>query len=285
MENINHIVVATDLSVVSRNAYLYAKLLALSLNAKLTIINVREDVMMISDVSFSVLPFISDLDIIHQIQEIVKEENSKLNILTNVNDVHIQILKGNVIDALVDYSKKNTTDLMIIGSTGLSDVLTKLFGSISVGLSNLAHCPVLLIPRDVKFKSIKKMMYASNYDSMSPSMIQEVSEFAISYHADLHFVNVRNFDPMLENKQKEFNWNELPIYKNPNFYFEKQIIYGNDTVKELEKYAIDKDIDMICFVSRHRNFWQNLVHKSMTENMALSSTVPILVLHIDDNAS
>lgn len=285
MEKINHIVVATDLSVVSRNAYLYAKLLALSLKAKLTIIHVREDVMMVSDVSFSVLPFINDLDIIHQIQEIVKDENSKLNIITHVDEVHIQILKGNVIDVLVDYSKKNTTDIMIMGSTGLSDVLTKLFGSISVGLSNLAHCPVLLIPRDVKFKSIKKIMYASNYESLSPIMIQEISDFAIAYHADLHFVNVRNFDPMLENKQKEFNWNTLPISKNPNFHFEKQIIYGNDTVKELEKYANDKEMNMVCFVSNHRNFWQNLVHKSMTENISLTSTVPILVLHIDDTES
>ena len=90
---------------------------------------------------------------------------------------------------------------------------------------------------------------------------------------------------MLENKQKEFDWNALPIYKNPNFHFEKQIIYGNDTVRELEKYANDKEMDMVCFVSNHRNFWQNLVHKSMTENISLTSTVPILVLHIDDNAS
>jgi nucleotide-binding universal stress UspA family protein len=235
-------------------------------------------------VSFAPMPFITDSERIIQIQEFVTEENKKMNIQTNLNDVKIQILRGNINDVLVEISEKDTTDLMIIGTTGLSDVLTKIFGSTSVSLSNLAHCPVLLIPRDAKWKSIEKIMYASNYDSLSPTMVQEISEFAISNHADLHFVNVRNFDPMLENKQKEFNWDELWISKNPNFYFEKQTIYGNDTVKELIKYSTNKEIDMMCFVSNHRNFWQNLVHSSITENMAISSTIPLMVLHIDDKA-
>ena len=285
MEKIKNILIATDFSATSRNAYRYAKLLAKSVGATLTVVNVRESIMMVSDVTMAPFPIVNDSELIDQIEGFIIDENRVLNISTTINEVKIKIVRGNVVDELVELSKNDSIDLIVIGTTGLSDVLTKIFGSISVSVSNLAYCPVLLIPRGVKWEPIEQLMYASNYDSLSPITVQEITDFAISTKADLHFVNVRNFDPMLEEKQKEFNWDELFITKNANFYYERQTIYGNDTVKELIKYSTDKDIDMMCFVSNHRNFWQNLVHKSVTENMALSSTLPILVIHIDDNES
>lgn len=283
MKKIKNIVVAIDFSATSRDAYRYSKLLAKSLDATLTVVNVRESIMMVSDVTMATFPIVNDSELIDQIEGFIIDENRILNISTKINEVKAKILRGNVVDELVELSKDDATDLIVIGTTGLSDVLTKIFGSTSVSLSNLAHCPVLLVPRGIKWEPIEQIMYASNYDSLSPIMVQEITEFAINTKADLHFVNVRNFDSPFDTKQKDFDWNDLFISKNPNFYYEKQTIYGNDTVKELIKYSTDKDIDMICFASNHRNFWQNLVHTSITENMAISSILPILILHLDDN--
>ena len=286
MKKIKNIIVATDFSVTSRDAYRYAKLLAESLTAKLTLVNVRESILMASDASLAPFPIVSDAELVKQIHEFMAEENKTLHLsVTGHHHVNVKILRGNVVDELVAVSEEEATDLMVIGTTGLSDVMAKMFGSTSISLSNQAHCPVLLVPRGAKWKSLEQIMYASNYDSLSPIMVQEVSEFAISAKADLHFVNIRNFDPPFETRQKEFNWDQLFISKNPNFYYEKETIYGNDTVKELVKYSVKKGMDMMCFVSNHRNFWQNLVHTSVTENMANSSTIPMLVLHIDDNES
>lgn len=283
MKNIKNIIVATDFSATSRNAYRYAKLLARSINASLTLVSVRESMLMASDVSLAPFPIIEDAVFINQLEGLIIEENKRLSITTNPNEVNIKILRGNVVEALVDLSKNDSTDLIVIGTTGLSDVLTKIFGSTSVSVSNLALCPVMLIPRDAHWQPIKQILYATNYDSLSPIMVQEISDFAISHKADLHFVNVRDFDPMFTPKQKDFSWNELLISKHPDFYFEKQTIYGDDTVEQLIKYSNAKSIDMMCFASSHRNFWQNLAHKSITENMAISSTIPIMVIHLDDS--
>ncbi len=283
MKNIKNIIVATDFSVTSRNAYRYSKLLAHSLNATLTVVNVRESMMMASDVSLAPFPIIDDVVFINQLEELIVEENKRLNFTTTTNEVKLKILRGDAVEALVDLSKNDNTDLIIIGTTGLSDVLTKIFGSTSVSVSNLAFCPVMLIPRNAQWQPIKQIMYATNYDSLSPIMVQEISEFAISNKADLHFVNVRDFDPMFTPKQKDFSWNELLVSEHPDFHYEKQTIYGDDTVKELINYSESKSIDLMCFASNHRNFWQNLAHKSVTENMAISSIIPIMVIHLDDS--
>jgi nucleotide-binding universal stress UspA family protein len=111
--------------------------------------------------------------------------------------------------------------------------------------------------------------------------VAKITDFALNYSADIDFLNVKNFDPPFEAKQKEFDWNGLEI-KNKDLAFQKHTIYGNNTVEQLKQYASDNKIDLIAFASKHRNFWQSLVHSSTTEKMALSTTLPIVVIHIDD---
>ncbi len=98
----------------------------------------------------------------------------------------------------------------------------------------------------------------------------------------VHFVNVRNYDPIFEAKQKDIDWDELFVSTDSKLTFEKHTIYGNDTVVELNKYCNAKNINLITFASKHRNFWENLMHKSITENVALSNILPIMVIHSDD---
>jgi nucleotide-binding universal stress UspA family protein len=283
MKKIKNIIVVTDFSTTAQNTYRYSRLLAESLDATLTVVNVRESILMASDASLAPFPVVSDSEIMKEMEAFILEENKLLTIAATKSDVKIKIRRGNVVDELVIVSKEDTTDLIVIGTTGVSDTFTKLFGSTSISLSNLAHCPVLLIPPGATWEPIEQIMYASNYDSLSPMMVQRITEFAIAAKADLHFVNVQNIVPLLDNKQKKFNWKELFVPENPDFYYEKQTIYGDDTVQELLEYSVEKEIDLMCFASNHRNFWQNLVHKSISGNIAIAATVPMLILHLDDN--
>ena len=55
-----------------------------------------------------------------------------------------------------------------------------------------------------------------------------------------------------------------------------------DKIKELKQYAESHNIDLLAFVSKQRNFWEKLIHKSVTENVALSSDIPMMVVHLHD---
>lgn len=280
MKKIKNITVATDFSVTARNAYRYANALANELNAVLTIVHVKNDLMATSGV-MPKSPLEDDKKLISDIEALVAEENSATNNFKVNRDVKINIYLGNPVVVLTELSKREDTDLIIIGTTGLSDVLTKIFGSTSVKVSNSAVCPVILVPRDAKWQAIKHIMFASNYESMTSKYVQNISDFAVALRADVHFVNVKNFDPVFEKKQEEINWDEL-IVKDPNLSFEKHTVYGNDTIEQLKNYSEEKGINLMAFVSEHRNFWEKLIHKSVTENMALSTITPIMVLHLDD---
>jgi len=54
-------------------------------------------------------------------------------------------LHGPVLDSLLDYLTRNPQDLVVVGSRGLTRSRRLLLGSVSNGLVNAAHCPVLVV--------------------------------------------------------------------------------------------------------------------------------------------
>jgi len=282
MKKIKNIVVATDFSVTARNAYRYANELANALNATLTIVHVKESIVMHSDVVIAPSSSEDNMELIKDLKELIAEEDFVIGKSATKQEVKIKVLNGHPVDVLIEMSKTSNTDLIVIGATGLADVLTKIFGSISIKISNQAYCPVILVPREAKWQGIRQILFASDYDSMTTELSHNIIDFAVNMHAAIHFVNVRNYDPPFEAKQKDIDWDKLFVVSDSDLSVEKHTIYGNNAVEELKKYSEEKHIDMIAFASKHRSFWENLMHKSITENMALSAIVPIMVMHLDD---
>jgi len=54
-------------------------------------------------------------------------------------------LHGEVLESLLEYLGRNPQDLVVVGSRGLTPGRRLLLGSVSSGLVNAAHCPVLVV--------------------------------------------------------------------------------------------------------------------------------------------
>lgn len=282
MKKIKNIVVATDFSNTSHNAFEYAKGLSEALNATLTLVNVRENFMMVSDVMIAPFPLISNQDIVDKMEKFIDDENHKHGTVATLNKIKIKVLNGDPANTLIELSKEEDVDLIVVGATGASDVLTKIVGSTAVKISEDAICPVLLVPHEAKWKTIEQIMYAANSESISKNMIKEIIDIAIILNADIQFVNVKNYDPVFEIKQKEINWDELFENINSNLYFDKHTIYGNNTIEELKKYCQKINADMAVFVGNNRSFWGNLIRENISKKMAMTTTIPMMVLHLED---
>jgi nucleotide-binding universal stress UspA family protein len=281
MKKIKNILVPTDFSLTAKNAFQYAKMLAETLDATVTVVHINEYFIPVSDIAIAPLSETEESQIEEAMDTFVSEDIGE-GVLVKSN-VKTKILQGDPVERLLDLSESNHVDVIVMGSTGLQDFLSKIIGSTSLELANKAHCPVILVPRDTKWERIDRIMYASNYDSTTPKMIREVTEFAISLHAAIHFVHVEDFSPVGEGKVTEIIWDELFSLTDPSLAFEIHSIYGNDKIQELKQYAVSNDIDLMAFVSKHRSFWENLMHKSVTENIAVSAYTPMLIMHLDDD--
>jgi len=54
-------------------------------------------------------------------------------------------LHGEVLESLLEYLSRNPQDLVVVGSRGLTPGRRLFLGSVSSGLVNSAHCPVLVV--------------------------------------------------------------------------------------------------------------------------------------------
>jgi K+-sensing histidine kinase KdpD len=104
---------------------------------------------------------------------------------------------------------------------------------------------------------------------------------AESLAAKLFFVHVDE-NPKGDYKLTETIWEELFHRSDPSVAFEMKTIHSADTVGELIKYSDEKAIDWFIFVAKHRHFWQNIIHRSISQNVAMTTSKPILVMHLDD---
>jgi nucleotide-binding universal stress UspA family protein len=169
-------------------------------------------------------------------------------------------------------------DLLIMGTSGKSNLATQILGSVSLELSRSAHCPVLLIPPGAIYDGFKNVLYASNFESNDPEKVKQVVAFAKKFDAQLHFVHVgkvQEHGEKLERALFEVNYK----YSDPEKPFIFQKMVGEDITEKLHEYAFYHKTDLFVFVTPRRGFWQNLLHKSKTKHMVLNTHTPVLVVH------
>jgi nucleotide-binding universal stress UspA family protein len=279
MKTIKNILVPTDFSATAHNAFEYAKMVAERFDAQITVVHVQPYLLAASEITIPI--YGGDAD------ERVKEAMNEFIADKSDSDVMVQtrlttkILKGETISHLVELSRSNAYDLIVMGMTGLQDFMDKIIGTTSLDVSNQAECPVLLVPRDTHWQRIDRLLFAADRSTATPKMVRSCLDWAESLTAKLFLVHVDE-DPKGDYKLTETIWEELFNRSDPSVAFEMTTINSSDTVGELTKYADKKAIDWFIFVSKHRNFWQNIIHSSISQNVAMTTAKPVLVMHFDD---
>ncbi len=273
-----NILIPTDFSNTSRNAFQYA--LKLAEYIKADSINIVHVFLPETAGEADFIPPVAQLMKSRQtaldnfVEELLEEAGS-----TPCSIGH-EVLVGFPADELVQASEEYS--FIVMGTTGQSGVLEKIFGSVSSSVSQRAYCPVLLVPKDARFRPLKHIIYASNYESASQEMIEKLAGFNQHFNAHIHFVHVR--------QQKGTSLTEIneAIFKKafekgePSFAFEITEVEGEDITAGISQYADEKDAELAVMVTRHRNFWQSILHRSQTKKMALATHIPLMVLHMAD---
>ncbi len=281
MINIKNILVPIDFSTTARNAYQYAKKLAEVLNASVTLINIEEYYMPISEIPFEAFPE-NENYITEEMENFIKDENTSNDWIMLNHKLKNKTLKGDLTGAIIALSDENSTDLIVIGTTGLQDFLSKITGSISLTVASKAHCPVILVPHLAKWHNINKIMYASNYDSTSSKMIKEIIDFSLFLNAKVDFVHVEDFSSKEEIRKTAIMKEELFELTDHIASLQVHSIYGEDKIEGLKEYAAHNNVDLMAFASKRRGFWDNFTHKSVTEHIALSTEKPMMLLHLNN---
>jgi nucleotide-binding universal stress UspA family protein len=197
-------------------------------------------------------------------------------------DTTFELRGGDIIKEINNLSVGEQVEMIVAGTRDKHSLGDKWLGTISQGISMKAQCPVLLVPKGVKYSDFKHIVFACDYMASNFFILDRIQSFNRSFHANIHFVHVEQNQDDAYGQVKNEIFDFLMAYEEPSFGVHMSSIQGGNVGNTLFEYAHHHGANLIVLVSKHRSFFEKIIHKSMTKRIVLRSHIPVLVMHIDD---
>lgn len=190
-------------------------------------------------------------------------------------DVSIHIVGGTAYKQIVLFAEKHKMDLIIMGAHGISESDGLFIGSTAQKVVRIAPCPVLSVKKNFKPVSLKKVLFASDFeeDGLKDSF-KSIKNFASGLDAkiDYAFVNTpsRFIDSTTIEKRMK-NFASLPKNGKPSIFIH------NDYNKEEGILNISKKMkaNVLALVTHNRKGKSNYL-LGVTETLLFHSEIPVL---------
>ena len=194
--------------------------------------------------------------------------------------MELELYAGNATEEIIRHSRDQEVDMIVMGTTGEGGVLKKLLGSVSSYVAQKAACPVLLVPREIYFRGFKNILYAVNYELADTVVFQQIIDFADLFGACIHFVHVSK-DYSFDSTIREMKVDQFLKEKMAQDRFKIVNIQNGTILDAINKYIEEKEIDLVVMATPHRPFIKDLLHKSLTKEMALNTKTPLMIMHFN----
>lgn len=182
-------------------------------------------------------------------------------------------------DGIIDESKKQQADLIVMGSKGTSGLEEMLVGSNTEKVVRNSDIPVLVIKRDVDNFKIENIVFASNFEQKSKVAFQNILNFAAIFNARLHLLKINtihNFETTKESSDairnfiNEFDLGDYTL----NIYNDVSIESG------ILNFSNVIDADVILLNTSGRRGLAHLFTGSISEDLTNHAKLPVVTFKV-----
>jgi nucleotide-binding universal stress UspA family protein len=193
--------------------------------------------------------------------------------------VHEKVHFQKTFDGVIEESKKDDIDLIVMGSSGASGIKEMIVGSNTEKVVRHSDIPVLVVKKNTGDLNIKHIVFASDFSDDSKNRFKDVINFAKLFDANLHLLYV--------NTPHNFNTTKSINEKISNFVDEFELdkfdinIYNDVSVeKGILNFANDIDADLIALNTHGRSGLSQLFNGSIGQELANHALKPVLTFKI-----
>lgn len=266
------IIAATNFSTIANNAVTYAAGLAKATGAKLVLFN-----------SFSLSVHSANSHITadamqKQIDRAILRLENLAKETANVFEIEVDSIctYSFLEDELPRIIEQTKADAVVMGMAERSFEQELLGNSTTTAIKNL-HIPVLAVPENARFQSIKKVLYAC--DSLSFSVIKKFSWIKNTlgdFGAEIEFFSVdEKLDDLKEEQHRILmNSNIEKEFEDVKYLYKS--VRSNAVINEIRKEIKNYEADLLIMVPQKYGFWDSLVHRSKTRILAAGLDIPLL---------
>ncbi|MBC6490834.1 universal stress protein [Flavihumibacter stibioxidans] len=270
--------VATDFSVSSKAAALYAANLAKAIGAELTLLHAYLLPTPVSEVPY-VMVSVEELQ--KDNEKMTRELADSLHEQTGVS-IKTMVNIGLPADEVTFQAKEIGADIIVVGMRGESGAIDKLIGSTTAAIIRKSHIPVLVIPEKTVFAPVMKLTYATDFSyTMSARCLATLQALMHdSPEATINVVNIQRPGEILSVEQIAGKVRLEPMMEE----MKHEYFTVEDTTVEsgIEQFLRKNPSQVLVMVAHKHSWWERLFSGSHTREMAYRSDIPLLVLQDKD---
>ena len=206
------------------------------------------------------------------------EEFKKLPFFENIEiEDSVQFYKA--FDGIIDESKKQDADLIVMGSKGASGLEEMLVGSNTEKVVRNSEIPVLVIKKEVDYFKIENIVFASNFKFENRKAFQKILNFATIFNARLHLLKINtihNFETTKESSDairnfiNDFDLGDYTL----NIYNDISIESG------ILNFSKVIDADVILLNTNGRRGLSHLFNGSIGEDLTNHAKLPVVTFKL-----
>lgn len=268
------ILVASDFSSAASNAANYAADMALAINADIFLLHVYH-----IPVPYSEIPaVVSPEDLMNEAEKNINDLKEQLNRKTlNKINIATEVRMGLFFEELKTVCERITPYAVVMGSQGTTATERLLFGSHTVYTMEHLVWPLLTVPPQVKFSSVKRIGLACDFNKVvDTTPVDEIKTLVNDFHAELHILNTGKKEVFKSELVFESGLlQEMLVALKPEYHFITSENIDEGTIDFAEK----NHIDLLVVLPKRHGLLDKLLLKSHSKQLVLHSHVPVMALH------
>jgi len=266
------ILIATDFSPASHNAFVYGAELAKFLQAKVALLHVCEPILPAAD---SVIAMTEE-ELIESSKELLRKEVQEFAGAETVS-AEIFVEEGLPSETIMWVAKKVKASWIVTGMKGAGKTMRKIFGSTAVALSRKPGIPLIVVPEEASFTPPKTIALASDIgDDTDVQILDPLEEFGIKCNSTMYVVRVikKGMDELVERlvRPNRIKWHCKELH--PSFEF----LNDNDVAHAMNGFVNEHRIDVVAMIAHKHNIFERIFVKSDIKEMMFRTHVPLIIL-------
>lgn len=281
------IIVPTDFSKDALHAAEYALCLSSAMQVDLTLCHAFEVPVNMAMFPVEAWPLTDQKSVLKDTTEGLSSLAKKLSILIESDSTdhtyHPKISyhseQGSLLHVINSQLKTHAVNLVVMGLHGAGALSRFFMGSESHYVIAKAYYPVILIPKNVVFKQIRKIAFATDLGDKDIRVIHSLAGFAKYFNAEILLFNI--CENQIDAKQhiKKVNAFLEDIVNKIDY---DHIYYHHAEDAEVDKglkwIANNSEIDLMVMVHHKSNWVAQLFTGSHTQELATEIKIPLMVI-------
>jgi len=264
-----------DFSESSQNEIAYAAKFAKATGSMLTLVNIQP-----TSTSFNNPDKKLFIDVVTERLEQLQKEVQQFFKISCIAEV---ILSGSLLsDAIAQHAADFS--LVVMGTGGVKDLMEFFTGSKTYNAIHKSKIPFILVPSDCIYSEIKNIVYAFNYLNQRTLPLKQLLPWIKYLQCSLTVLQV-NEDSVSQDVNEEMKELQSIIsdkWKDESINIQFDTIKSSEIASGLNSYVLRNESDILALCTVHRNFIQEVFHKSVIKVISGISSYPVLVFHDDE---